>query len=229
MNNTITDSLFAVFNSGFASIALFVPKLLAGILLLLVGIILASILKDVLKIVFKYFRLDKWFEVAGLVKKDEVNIWSDILAELVRWSTIFLFLMSAVDLWGVPKVGEVLNQLIIFIPNVFVAVIVGLVGLVISNFAFDIVRHGVRGLGSKESLVLGNFAKYAIIFFTVLIILSQLGVAAELVRILFTGIVGMLSLAFGLAFGLGGKDHADRILQKLIEKVDETSNKRKKV
>lgn len=218
--NSITESFIAVFNTWFTGAGIFFPKLLAGIILLLVGLVLSSIFKDAVKLIFKYFRLDKWFEVAGLVKENEVNIWSDMLAELVRWGTVFLFLMSAVDLWGVPKVGDVLNQLLVFLPNVFIAVVVGMVGMVLGNFSFDIVRHGVRGLGSKESLVLGNIAKYSIIFFTALIILTQLGVAAELVKILFTGIIGMLSLAFGLAFGLGGQDEARSILKGIREKLD---------
>lgn len=221
--NILTESFLTIFNTWFASLAVFFPKLIAGIILLLVGIVLSSIFKDIVKLIFKYFRLDKWFEAAGLVKENEVNIWSEMLSELVRWATIFLFLLSSVDIWGLPKVGEVLNQLLVFLPNVFIAVIVGLVGMVISNFAFDIVRHGVRGLGNKETLILGNIAKYSIIFFTALVILTQLGVAAELVKILFTGIVGMLTLAFGLAFGLGGKDEAAEILKKLRQKIDSSS------
>lgn len=226
--NIISEYVLTVFNSGFSALAAFLPKLIAGLILLTVGVVLASILKDLIRLVFKYFRLDKWFEMVGLVKENEISIWSNILAELVRWTTIFLFLMSTVDLWGVPKVGEVISQLILFIPNVFVAVVVGLVGFVISNLAFDIVRHGVRGLGSRESLVLGNIAKYAIVFFTILIILSQLGVAADLVRILFTGIVAMLSLAFGLSFGLGGREHASKIIGKLMDRLEETPAKRLK-
>lgn len=225
--NIISESLGSIFNSSFIVLVSYIPKFIAGILILLIGIIVASILKDVLILIFKYFRLDKWFETAGLVKEKEVNVWSNLLAELVRWTVIFLFLMSTVDVWGIPKVGEVLNQLLLFLPNVFVAVIVGLAGLIISNFAFDIVRHSVRGLGGRETMLLGNVARYSILFFTALIILSQLGVASELIKILFTGIVSMLALALGLAFGLGGKDHANRILENLFERIEETSVKKK--
>ena len=112
-----------------------------------------------------------------------------------------------------------------FIPNVFVVVIIGWVGLMVGRFAHDIVRHGVRGLGSQEALVLGNAARYTIVFFTVLIILTQLGVAAELIKILFTGIVGMLALAFGLAFGLGGQDEARNILKNLRERLSDKKSK----
>lgn len=218
--NVLTDSLGTILSSVTQFTSAFFPKFLAGILILFIGFIVASLLKDLVKLVFKYFRLDKWLEVAGLAKTADVTIWPNLLGELVRWVIIFVFLMSAVEMWGIPKVADVLQQLLNFIPNVFVVVVIGWVGLVAARFAHDIVRHGVRGLGNHEALVLGNSARYTIIFFTILIILTQLGVAAELVKILFTGIISMLALAFGLAFGLGGADEAKIILKKLRQKME---------
>ena len=81
-------------------------------------------------------------------------------------------------------------------------------------------RHGVDGVGGKESIILGNMAKLAIYFFTSIIILTQLGVAADLVKILFTGIVSMLALAFGLSFGLGGQEEAKNILKMLRQRIE---------
>lgn len=205
----------------------YIPKFIAGLLIFFIGLIIASLLKDIVKLIFRYFRIEKWLEAAGIVKGSDLEIWPNLLAELTRWTTIFVFLTSAVETWGVPKVGDVLNQLLLFLPNVFVAVVIGLIGLVIGRLASDIVRHSIRGLGEKEGLILGNVARYAIVFFTGLIILTQLGVAAELVKILFTGIVSMLALAFGLSFGLGGQDEARDILKKLRTKINETSGKKK--
>lgn len=225
--NILIESLATILNSSMLFISGFLPKFIAGILILLIGFIIASLLKDLVKIVFKYFRVERWLEVAGVVKEKDVSVWPVILAELVRWSTIFIFLASAVQVWGIPKVGDVLEQLLLFLPNVFVVVIIGWVGLVVGRLAADIVRHGVRGLGSHEALILGNAARYTVIFFTILIILTQLGVAAELIKILFTGIVSMLALGLGLAFGLGGRDHASKILDKLLQKLETTSLKKK--
>lgn len=226
--NILTESMSTVLSTIGFIISGFVPRLIAGGLILFIGLIIASLLKDLLRLVFKYFRLEKWLEAAGLAKSADVTVWPNLLGELVRWTTIFIFLMSAIDVWGIPKVADVLQQLLMFIPNVFVVVIIGWVGLIVARFAHDIVRHGVRGLGREEGLVLGNAARYTIVFFTVLIILTQLGVAAELVKILFTGIVGMLALAFGLSFGLGGRDHASRILDRLMEKFNESAVKKVK-
>ncbi len=217
------ENLITAINSVLVIIYAYIPKLFAGIIILLIGLIIASILKDLIAIVFKYFRIEKWLSTAKIAKEEEVKIWPQIVAELVRWTTIFIFLISAVEVWGVPKVGEVLNQLLNFLPNVFLAVVIGWVGLVAGKLGFNIVRHGVRGLGNNETFLLGNVAKYSIIFFTILIILTQLGVAADLVKILFTGIISMLALSFGLAFGLGGQDEARDILKTIHEKFESQS------
>lgn len=223
--NIISESLNAFFSSARFITISYVPKFIAGLLILFIGLIIASLLKDIIKILFKYFHVERWLEAAGVVRNQDVAIWPNLLAELARWTTIFVFLTSAVEAWGVPKVGDVLNQLLLFLPNVFVAVIIGWIGLVIGKLASDIVRHSLRGLGEREAFILGNVARYAIIFFTTLIILTQLGVAAELVKILFTGIVSMLALAFGLAFGFGGQDEAKTILKNLHQKIESAAGK----
>lgn len=218
--NIVTDDLNAFWESTRLITSSFFPKFIAGLLIIFIGLIIASLLKDILKIFFRYFRIEKWLVASGVVKEEDVTIWPNLLAELVRWGIIFLFLTSAVEKWGVPKVGDVLNQLLVFLPNVFVAVVIGWIGLVIGKLSNDVVRHSLRALGEREALILGSIARYAIIFFTILIILTQLGVAAELVKILFTGIVAMFALAFGLSFGLGGQDEAKDILKNLRKRIE---------
>ena len=219
--NLFQDTVTTIFSSWISAISSYLPKLLAGTLILVIGLVVSSLIRDLVKLVFKYFKLESILETAGIATERELAVWPNLIAEVIRWFTIFIFLMSSVEVWGIPKVSDVLNQFLQFLPNVLVAVVIGWVGIVASRFAYDIVRHGVRGVGRKESEVLANMAKYAIIFFTTLIILTQLGVASDLVKILFTGIVAMLALALGLAFGLGGKDHACKILDKLYKTANE--------
>lgn len=218
--NIITEGFSSSFTTLAVMVSSFVPKFIAGILILLIGLVVASIVRDGINLLFRYIRIDRWLENAGVVRESEISMWPRIVSELARWIIIFIFLMSAVELWGVPKVGDVLNELLSFFPNVLVAVIIGWVGMVAARFAFDIVRHGVGGVEAKEGIILGNIARYAILFFTALVILTQLGVAAELVKILFTGIVAMIAGAFALAFGLGGRDEAADMLKKLRAKLE---------
>src|SRR3989344_1342937 len=217
--NFVSQTFSAIAGSLVYVTSSFLPKFFAGLIILLIGIIISSLIRDLIKIIFSYLKLEKWLESAGLVKAREFQIWPNILSELARWTTIFIFLISAVETWTIPKVGDVLNQLLLFLPNVFMAVVIAWVGLVSGRFVFDIVRHGIGGGGGEEAIILCNIAKLTIFFFTALIILTQLGLAADLVKILFTGIVSMLALAFGLAFGLGGQDEAKDILKKIRQKI----------
>lgn len=151
--------------------------------------------------------------------KQEVTLWEEILAELLRWTVIILFLIPTLEAWGLKGATVVLNQLLFYLPNVVVAVIIGFVGLVSANLVSDLVKHSIKTIGATSANTLAVFSKSAIIFFAVLVILNQLGVAQDLVRILFTGIVAMLTIAGGLAFGLGGQGIAKEMLEELKRKV----------
>jgi small-conductance mechanosensitive channel len=209
-----------IVSKSLSGLAVYFPQFVGGLIVLIIGLIVAAILHRIVVEFFRLVKVEKWFVQAKISKPGEVKVWADIFAELVRWSTIILFLVPAVEAWGVPRVTDVLNPLLLYLPNVFVAVIIGLIGMVIANLAFDVVRQAAKNLGASSANALGGVARYAILFFTGLIVLNQLGVAAALVQTLFTGIVAMVALAGGLAFGLGGQEVARDILKGIKEKLE---------
>ncbi len=209
----------SIVSSSLSSLSIYIPQFLGGLIILLIGLVVAAILHQIIVEFFKLVKVEKWLEQARIAKAGEVKVWPDILAELVRWTTIILFLVPAVEAWGISRVTDVLNQLLFYLPNVFVAVIIGLIGMVVANLSYDIIRQAAKNLGSTSANAVGGIARYAILFFTALIVLNQLGVAASLIQVLFTGIVAMLALAGGLAFGLGGQDTAKDILNGVREKL----------
>lgn len=212
---SFTQAIAEVFISSMTQIGSFVPQFFGGLLILLVGLVVATAFKHALNALFSVIKLDTLAEKSSLLKGKTIRVWTDFLGELIRWVVIITFLIPTVEAWGITRITDILNQLLFYIPNVFVAVIVGFVGFVIANLVSEVVSHGVKGLGASSAGVLATVARYAILFFTALIVLHQLGVAADLIQILFTGIVAMLSLAGGLAFGLGGQDTAREVLADL--------------
>jgi hypothetical protein len=106
-----------------------------------------------------------------------------------------------------------------YLPNVFVAAIIGVVGLVFAKLAADVVAASTKGLSKNVSRTVSSTVRIAITIFVLLAVLNQLGVAQDLIRILFTGFVAMVALAGGIAFGLGGKDFAHALLDKLQKKL----------
>ena len=210
-----------------AQLGNYLPQFLAGLVLLLIGLAVAALLKEAVIRFLTFLRVDEWLgsvtDWYSKVRSDKNlrgKVWPNILAELARWTVVILFLVPAAEAWGLPKVTELLNQFLLYVPNVFVAVVIGFIGLVIANLVSDIVKHASLGLGGTSSNLLGTIARGAMIFFTTLVVLNQLGVAADLVRILFTGIVAMLAIAGGLAFGLGGQESARKVLDEFQKKVN---------
>lgn len=221
----VAATVSTVVVTSLANLGSYLPQFLGGLVVLLIGLAVAAILREIVLRVLRFVALERWLEKVGQFltrpgrRPREALLWSDLLAELVRWAVVILFLIPAAEAWGLPRVTEVLNQVLFYLPNVFVATVVGFVGLAVANLTHDVVRNASRGLGSESTNLLANVARYALVFFTALVVLNQLGVASDLVRILFTGVVAMLALAGGLAFGLGGQSTARKALDEFLRRV----------
>ncbi len=212
LTNTILVDFFQRLGS-------FLPSLLGGLIILIIGLLIGGIVKHVLVSLLGFLKVEALFERARLFKKAEVKIWEDVLVEILKWALVIVFLIPALEVWGLSQATVFLNQFLLYLPNVIVAVVIAFVGLLAANLVSDLVRHSVKSLGSTSASSLAVFSKGAITFFTVLVVLNQLGVAQDLIRILFTGIVAMLALAGGLAFGLGGRDLAKEVLEQLKNRL----------
>ncbi len=216
---SILDATEPVLISFFSTFVRYIPSFIGGVLILSIGIVLSSIVRGLVRTLFRFFRLSNFLQQAKFGTEQDIHIWVNILSQIIGWAVVILFLIPASEVWGLPKVTEVLRQLLFYIPSVLAAVIIAFVGIMFSNIASDLVKHGINRVDKQTAATLAALAKYSIIFFTVLIVLDQLRVAQDLIRILFTGIVIMISLAGGLAFGLGGKDLARDLLEKMRKRV----------
>jgi len=218
MTSNITDTILVSLNQGLFSTAAFLPNLLAGIIILLIGIVVASIVKKLLISLLTALRVETYLKRYGISEGKELT-WTVILAEIVRWFVIVLFLIPTAEIWGLPQITTILNTFLLYLPNVFVAAIIGLVGLVFARIAAELVMASTKGLSSESSKTIASSTRVAVTIFVFLAVLNQLGVAQDLIRILFTGFVAMIALAGGIAFGLGGKETARDVLDSIKKKV----------
>ena len=216
---TIFSVLETMLMSFFQSLGMYLPNLIGGLIILIIGIFLSKIVQRLVMTMLRFFKVGDVLRSTNVAKDTDVKIWSDILSQVIGWAVVILFLIPASEIWGLTKISDVLRQLLFYIPSVIVAVIIAFIGLMLANLAANVVKHGIKAVDKKSASTVAELARYSILFFTVLIVLDQLGVARDLIRILFTGIVVMLSLAGGLAFGLGGKDLAKEILEQLRKRI----------
>lgn len=219
MSGNLAEVFGNTLNSAFLTIVNFVPRFISGLIVLILGLIIASFLKQILLEIFKIIKLENLLKKYGVPESTDGLTWSAILAELAKWFVIILFLVPTVDAWGLSRFVEVLNNLLLYLPNVFVGVLLLLVGFVIARLVYNLLLASIHGVSKDMAKTFANVGRWSVMVFVILIVLNQLGIASDLIRILFAGFVAMLALAGGLAFGLGGRDTAKELLEKLKNKV----------
>lgn len=215
----VAEILLDSLNRGLITTAAFIPNLISGTIILLIGIVTAAVIKGVLLGIFNALKVNAYLKRYGIPEANKEFSWSNILSEIARWFIVVLFLIPTAEIWGLPQVATILNTFLLYLPNVFVAAIIGLVGLVFARLASDVVAASTQELSPDVSKTIAHIVRIAITVFVLLAVLNQLGVAQDLIRILFTGFVAMIALAGGIAFGLGGKEAAKSLLDSLRKKV----------
>lgn len=226
-NEAVISSLEKVWDS-FAGVFW---ELIGGLVVFIIGVIIASFLRRIVQKLISLTKIDKAIEGLGVVKRyEEAGMkvsFSAFIGWLVKWFVIVATLLAVADIWGLARVSKFLEDVYLYIPNVIVAVVLLAVGILVGTAAYKLVSKSVKAsevLADSSSGFLAAVSKWAIVIFAVMAALNQLGVASRLIEIGFTGIVAMFALAGGLAFGLGGQDKAAEWLEKLETEV--TSKKR---
>lgn len=139
---------------------------------------------------------------------------------LVKWFVIILFLVASLDVLQLQQVNVFMQQVVLgYLPNVIIAALVLIISAVIAEAMQRVVTGSARAAGVRSAAFAGGIARWAVWVFAILVALQQLGIGGPFAQTIFTGIVAMLALAGGLAFGLGGRDAAASFLGKLREDI----------
>lgn len=206
----------------------FLPQLLLAIIIFIAGWVVGSVLAEVIEKIVKAIKIDSILENAGakgLLNKAGFNLNTGaFLGGLVKWFIIIVFLVTALDILKLEAVNQFLTNVVLgYIPQVIVATLILVVAAVLADLTQKIMAGSAKALDSKHSGMVGGVARWSIWIVAILAALNQLGIAGGMMQTLFTGLVAMLALAGGLAFGLGGKEAAANYIEKLREDI---SNKR---
>ena len=196
----------------------FIPRLFGFAIILLVGWLIATLVSKAVTLLLRKVGFDRMSERIGLNRFEErMGVKMDsagILGKIVFWFILLIFLVPAADALGVPAVSNVLNELVAYIPNVFVAILVLFLGALAGTVVADLVRGTAASAKVGNPNLFANLARYAILGFAVLIALEQLQIAPTLLNELFGALVAAVAIAFGLAFGLGGQETARKWLNR---------------
>src|SRR5579872_3806334 len=208
-------SIVNALNDALKLILTFIPRIVGFLIILIVGLIIATVVSKALTLVLRKVGFDRLANRIGMARFEQrMGISLDpagVLGKIVYWFLLLIFLVPAADALGLPAVSNILNQLVAYIPNVFVAILVLFLGTLAATFVADIVRGATASAKVGNPSIFAGIARWAIIGFAALIALEQLQIAQALLNELFGGIVAAVALAFALAVGLGGRETAQRL------------------
>jgi len=216
--NLVVDSLRSFWMELSASL----PRILGAVLLLIVGWILARIVRKATVKLLKLLRLDVVAEKAGIedfLLRGGVRYTAvTIVASLLYWFILFTVMLAVLNSLGLDAAAELFNKVILYIPNVIVAVLVLIFGALFAKFVQGVSYTYLNNIGLGGAQVMSSVAQYAILVFVASIALEQLAIGGQILVSAFQIAFGALCLALALAFGLGGREWAAHILEKIWKK-----------
>ncbi len=208
--------------SGIADV---LPKLVAALVFVILGWVFGGAVGRVIAELIRSVKVDELLAKAGVSKFLARGGYQLNSGAFIGWLAklffIIIFLVAALNILGLTQVNMFLLQVLAYIPQVVVAMMI----LFVASFASDVLSGMVAGatkaVGSHVAHLLGSITRWAIWMFAIIIALSHLGIAPQYMYILFTGMVAMLALAGGLAFGLGGKEAAADLIREIRTEIRE--------
>lgn len=217
---------FDIFVDSLASfwreLASFLPQLVAALVLLFLGWMLAKVARSAVIRLLKTLQFDKVSEKSGLeafLQHADLEIsLSSILGNLIYWLIILVMIVTVANSLGLHMVAELFNKVVLYIPNVIVAILVLVFGTILARFINRIVFAWLNNVGFEGALTVSTFSEYAMMVFVFFIAMEQLQIANELLTAAFIIAFGAVGLAFAIAFGLGAKDWAAKVVEQATSK-----------
>ena len=200
--------------------ASFLPTLLLAIVLLIVGLYIASIVGKAIESLIAAIKLDKLFQSAGaeeVLNRMGIKLnTGKFFGIIVKWFIAIVFLIASLQVVKLTDVSNFIIQLVLlYLPKIIIIIIVLALATIIADAAKKLVLASARAAKITSANILASITKYAVWVIAFVLIAPYLGMDNNLVQIFFAGLVGLIALAGGLAFGLGGKDAASRAIEKI--------------
>jgi hypothetical protein len=219
--NSWADVVMLSLQDMWFKISAYFPQIIAALFLLILGLLVSVALGNFAKRLFTFTKIDKLNEKMGVKKElEQIGLkftFADLVGTVVRWFFIVITLIAIVDILKIPELTQFLRELALYLPNVAIAVVIFSIGLAAGTFIHNLTEKALVAASMPDTSVklMSNITKWAIFAFALMASLVQLGVATSLIQILFAGVVIMFALAGGIAFGLGGRDKAQVILERI--------------
>lgn len=218
------DVLVGSLQSLWQVVASFLPSLVGAMIVLIVGLIVAAGLERLVERLVYYLKVDALLARLGVEAyleraRLELNA-GHFLGRIVYWFILVAFFLTASDILGFMALSGFLGDVLLYIPNVLIAALILIAAVVVANFVRGLVMASVLSARLHAAKFLGAATWWIIMVFGFLTAAVQLNIAVSIINTVITGLIAMMALAGGLAFGLGGRDAAARWIARIENDVD---------
>jgi len=226
MGDFVAKSLMQTLHTFSQMVTQFLPRLLAMIIIVVVGWVVAWLAKAILRRVLGLTRFNSLFVNAGVTQvltKAALPTPSEMLARLVFWVVWITFILFGLEALQIPALQEEISGLFRVLPQIFVALVILLVGVLIANFVSRATLLAAVNANSPSPRLISTVVRFVIIALAVTMALERIGLGRGVVLVAFSTFFGAMMFGLALAFGLGGRDLARHVLERrfLEEKKEE--------
>jgi hypothetical protein len=216
------DIFLSSLNQFWVELVNFVPKLLAVIVILFFGWLVAKLVRIGVKRLLEITQFDAFAKRSGLesfMRSANFNVTlSGIISQVIYWLVILLFVITCANSLGMTEVATLLRELASYLPHIIVAILVVIFGTLFARFINKLVFAWLHSIKFEQALVISTSAEYCIQILAIFIGLEQLGIGMQLIHSLFVIVFGAVFLALAIALGLGGKDWAAKVIEQAEQK-----------
>lgn len=216
------DVLVRSLHTFWDQLATILPKIFVSVLLLTIGWIIAKLARKATIRFLRLIRVDVMAEKSGiedfLLRGDVKFTAVSLLASLIYWTILFTVVLAVLNSMGLEVAAQLFNKIILYLPNVVVSVIVLIFGAQFAKFTQGVAFTYLSNIGISGAEPISLVAQYSILFFVVSVALEQLQIGGQILVSAFQIAFGALCLALALAFGLGGRDWAANVIDRMSKK-----------
>lgn len=228
MRAVIVQGLEQAYENLVRMLADFVPRLAVMLVVIVIGLLVALLLKYVFRALLHLTKLDRLSEEAGasrVLRLAALPSMTELLSRSVFWVTWCGFILIGIGVLGVAGLQDQIARLLQLLPEIFVAILILFLGLVVANFFSRAALLAAVNAGYSSPKLLSWSVRFVISILAVTMALEEVGVAKQTVIAAFSIVFGAMMLGLAIAFGLGGQDLAKRFLESRAGATDEKQEK----
>jgi len=206
-----------------SQISQFLINVLLVVIILIIGWVIAKIIKTLVTRVLRAIKLDQLsgrIDLDNILAKGGISYsLSELIGVICYWLALLITFVVAVNAIGLTVAADLLNRIVLYVPNIIAAIFILILGMFVATLLSNIVKTAANNAGVSQTKLLGKVVEVMVIIFTIAIALEQLGIAAKIIELIISVLLASIGLSVALAFGLGCRDLAAKFISDLIDSL----------